>query len=103
MKRKRKGKGNRETGKGKGNRTRERKRKRDRESVGVRSSKDPHSQRPQRLPSLQLHEDLYFSNLLGTPLSARRPEERPRTKKEHTFYTFVRGRFEQQGSHWCSK
>ena len=49
------------------------------------------------------HEDFYWSNMLGTPLSARRPEERPRTKKEHTFYTFVRGRFEQQGSHWCSK
>ncbi|KRX30150.1 hypothetical protein T09_6887 [Trichinella sp. T9] len=26
--------------------------------------------------------------MLGNPLSARRPEERPRTKKEHTFYTF---------------
>jgi hypothetical protein len=36
--------------------------------------------------------------MLGTPLSAHRPEERPRTKKEHTFYTFVRDRFEQQGS-----
>jgi hypothetical protein len=36
--------------------------------------------------------------MLGTPLSAHRPEERSRTKKEHTFYTFVRGRFEQQGS-----
>jgi hypothetical protein len=36
--------------------------------------------------------------MLGTLLSARRPEERPRTKKEHTFYTFVRGRFGQQGS-----
>ena len=51
----------------------------------------------------KLHEDFYWSNILGTPLSAHRPEERPRTKKEHTFYTFVRGRFEQQGSHWCSK
>ncbi|KRY06481.1 hypothetical protein T01_5950 [Trichinella spiralis] len=27
--------------------------------------------------------------MLGTLLSARRPEERPRTKKEHTFYTFA--------------
>jgi hypothetical protein len=34
--------------------------------------------------------------MLGT--LARRPEERPRTKKEHTFYTFVRDRFEQQGN-----
>jgi hypothetical protein len=51
----------------------------------------------------QPHEDFYGSNMLGTLLSALRPEERPRTKKEHTFDTFVRGRFEQQGSHWCSK
>jgi hypothetical protein len=43
----------------------------------------------------------YYSNMLGTPLSAHRPEERPRTKKEHTFYTFVRGRYGQQGS-WLS-
>ena len=51
----------------------------------------------------KLHEDFYYSNMLGTPLSAHRPEKIPRTKKEHTFYIFLRGRFEQQGSHWCSK
>jgi hypothetical protein len=36
--------------------------------------------------------------MLGTPRPASRSEARPRTKKEHTFYTFVRGRYEQQGS-----
>jgi hypothetical protein len=35
------------------------------------------------------HEDFYYSNMLGNLLSARSPEERPRTKKEHIFYTFV--------------
>jgi hypothetical protein len=33
--------------------------------------------------------------MLGNPLSACRPEERPRTKKEHTFYTFVKARYRQ--------
>jgi hypothetical protein len=36
--------------------------------------------------------------MLGNPLSAHRPEERPRTKKEHTFYYFVRARYRHQGS-----
>ena len=63
-----------------------------------RLSRDPYSQRPQRLPSLQNTWGFYLSNMLGNPLSARRLEERPRTKREHTFYTFVRGRFRHQGS-----
>jgi hypothetical protein len=29
----------------------------------------------------------------------RNPEQQQKKKKEHTFHTFVRGRFEQQGSH----
>jgi hypothetical protein len=39
----------------------------------------------------------YYSNMLGTLLSGCRPEERPRRKKEHTFYAFVRGGFGHQG------
>ena len=35
----------------------------------------------------KLQEAFYWSNMLGTPLSAHRPKERPRTSKEHTFYT----------------
>jgi hypothetical protein len=61
------------------------------------SSRDPHSQRPQRLPSLQPYE-FYYPNILGTPPLRTQAREEPRRKKEHTFYTFVRGRYEQQGS-----
>jgi hypothetical protein len=41
------------------------------------------------------------------PISTHRPEESPRTKKEHTFYNFVRAACRHRGSlayfSWCSQ
>jgi hypothetical protein len=62
-------------------------------NVGVHQKTLTHKEHRERRHRCKPHEDFLLIQHVGALLSACRPEERPRTKKEHTFYTFVRGRF----------